>query len=37
MSIKAIMDKPMLTHLKLPSHVVQAKFKGIEPTGKAKF
>ena len=37
MSIKAIMDKPMLTHLKLPAHVVQNKFKGIEPTGKAKF
>ena len=37
MSIKAIMDKPMLTHLKLPAHVVQTKFMGIEPTGKAKF
>lgn len=30
------MDKPMLTHLKLPAHVVQTKFKGIEPKGKAK-
>ena len=37
MSIKAIMDKPMLTHLKLPAHVVQVKFQGIEPTGRAKF
>ena len=37
MSIKSIMDKPMMTHLKLPAHVVQSKFKGVEPKGAAKF
>jgi hypothetical protein len=37
MSIKAIMDKSLLTHLKLPAHVVQTKFQGIEPKGQAKF
>jgi hypothetical protein len=37
MSIKAIMDKPLLTHVQLPAHVVQQKFSGIQPKGQAKF
>ncbi len=37
MSIKSIMDKPMMTHLKIPAHVVKSKFNGIEPKGRAKF
>ena len=37
MSIKAIMDKPMMTHLKIPAHIVQSKFGGIEPSGRNKF
>jgi len=37
MSIKAMMDAPMLTHLKLSQELVNTKFNGIQPTGRAKF
>jgi hypothetical protein len=37
MSIKSVMDKPMMTHLKLPAHIVKTKFNGVEPKGRARF
>lgn len=37
MSIKSIMDKPMMTHLKLPAHVLKSKFNGVQPKGQANF